>query len=219
MISPSGKESVLHSFTGFQGGVNPKCTLIRDSAGNLYGTTYLGGNFNHGTVFKLNPATMLTPAKKETILYDFGETNEDGQKPNADLVLDSSGNLYGTTEEGGSTGSGTVFELTKVGLETVLYSFGTAVHDDGIVPSAGVVRDSSGNLYGTTFTGGKYGFGTIFKLSPSNVETVLHSFAGSNGNDGRGPAAVLLLDAKGNLYGTASLDGAHGEGIVFRLIP
>ena len=150
-------ESVLYSFGTGIDGQNPYAGLIQDASGNLYGTTLYGGTNNLGTVFK------VTPAGVETVLYSFG-TGTDGQYPRAGLIQDASGNLYGTTFEGGTNGLGTVFKVTPVGVETVLYSFGAGI--DGQYPYARLIQDASGNLYGTTFQGGTNGLGTVFKISP-----------------------------------------------------
>jgi uncharacterized repeat protein (TIGR03803 family) len=213
----SGFVQVLHSFTGGADGANPVSGLLRDPAGNLYGTTVNGGASNAGTVFKLDPSGA------ETVLYSFtGGT--DGGNPAAGLVQDAAGNLYGTTAEGGDTscfkpsGCGTIFELDKAGLETVLHSFTGA--PDGEFPGAGLVRDTAGNLYGTTTNGGAgtlcvSSCGTVFKLDSTGTETVLYRFTG--GADGGNPDAGLVRDAAGNLDGTTIGGGAHNDGTVFEL--
>ncbi len=163
-ITPSGQETILHSFGGVSGdGQTPQAGLIMDTSGNLYGTTQYGGsNNNEGTVFK------ITPSGQETILYSFGGVSGDGQNPQAGLIMDTSGNLYGTTYGGGAYSStysgGTVFKVTPNGQETVLYSFG-GVSGDGQNPQAGLIMDTSGNLYGTTYSGGSNNSGTVFKLT------------------------------------------------------
>src|SRR5439155_2369757 len=174
--------------------------LIRDSAGNLYGTTCCGGTFNYGIVFKVDTSG------NETGLYSF-TGGADGASPlYVALLRDGAGNLYGTTQNGGDTscdppyGCGTVFKLDSAGNETVLYSFvgGT----DGQYPLAGVIRDASGNFYGTTSRGGSAGAGTVFKLNPrTGKETVLYTFQ-SGPTDGDAPYAGLVMDSTGNLYGT-----------------
>ncbi len=205
-------DTVMHSFGNGNDGQNPVANLISDSAGNLYGTTSVGGMYAKGTVFEVSPNGA------ETILHSFGNGN-DGQMPFGNLVFDSSGNLYGTTSAGGANGMGTVFELSPNGAETVLYSFGSG--GDGQNPYAGLIFDTSGNLYGTTLNGGTYGGGTAFELSPNGAggwtETVLYSFG--NGNDGRNPYAGLIFDSAGNLYGTTSAGGTSGKGTAFELSP
>ena len=161
-LSSAGKESVLHSFKGGDDGSAPSNSgLIADVAGNLYGTTFNGGgSAGDGVVFK------LTPDGIESVLHAF--KGDDGSNPNAGVIADSAGNLYGTTIGGGDHGTGTVFKLTPDGKETVLHSFAysdTIVSTDGVGPSAGLIADSSGNLYGTTENGGLSGAGTVFKLT------------------------------------------------------
>ena len=145
---------------------------------------------------------------------------KDGANPLADLVIDTNGNLYGTTLKGGASGKGTVFEVTANGSETVLYNFCSQPGcRDGSSPKAGLILDTNGNLYGTTYYGGaKRGRGTVFELSASGTETVLHSFS-ANGTDGYNPVAGLVMDDKGNLYGTTLVGGANKGGTVFEVTP
>jgi uncharacterized repeat protein (TIGR03803 family) len=216
-VNTRGEVRVLHNFTGGTDGAKPEASLIMDVAGNLFGTTAAGGAAGAGTVFK------VTAKGRETVLYSFiGST--DGASPQAALVTDAAGNLYGTTSAGGSASNGTVFKLAapkKQGRkwrETVLYSFGQGT--DGAIPMAGVTFDASGNLYGTTSAGGTYGNGTIFQLKPSQsgwTENLLHNFQGYW--DGAIPYAGLILDQSGNLYGAAALAGPGGGGTVFELAP
>lgn len=216
-VDASGTETVLHSFNGdgtdgFQpfGGF-----LLRDSEGNLYGTTELGGSMGVGTVFKLDPSG------NETILHAFSFSGGDGIVPYGSLIRDTAGNLYGVTNEGGDfscfggSGCGVVFKLDASNNETILYTF-TGSGGDGEIPGGGLVRDSAGNLYGTTNSGGNSYAGTVFKLDTSNTETILHSFSVS---DGRFPDLGLVRDSKGNLYGTAQYGGAFGGGVVFKVTP
>jgi uncharacterized repeat protein (TIGR03803 family) len=203
VTEPSAKPSykVLYSFKNSPDGANPWADLIRDSAGALYGTTYLGGADN-GTVFKLDRDD------KESVLFSFPNDllGAAGQTPFASLVMDHSGNLYGTTAAGGASGNGTVFKISKNGVETVLYSFQGS--PDGQLPASGLLRDAAGNLFGTTAGGGASGNGTVFQLDPSGKETVLYSFAG--GSDGSAPYGNLIQDSAGNLYGTTSAGGGSG---------
>ena len=152
--------TVLHSFSGGTDGAYPQAGLVMDKAGNLYGTTFNGGSSGCGTVFKVDTTG------NETVLHSFTNcfTNSDGGEPYAGLVRDKAGNLYGTTVIGGSSGSGTVFKVDTTGKETVLYSFTNS--DVAAEPYAGLIRDKAGNLYGTTYTGGSHGYGTVFKLIP-----------------------------------------------------
>jgi uncharacterized repeat protein (TIGR03803 family) len=213
-VDPTGKETVLHSFPATEGdGIQPYAGLRRDKEGNLYGTTYGGGStactFGCGTVFKIDRNGVYT------ILYSFTGTGGDGQWPSSRLIGDGTGNFYGTTVGGGTYGYGTVFKLnTVINEETVLYSF-TDVFGDGKNPLAGLVRDANGNLYGTTYEGGAYNHGMVFKLATTGKETVLHSF---NGKGGTTPFyGDLVLDKLGNLYGTTQNGGALNIGVVFKI--
>jgi uncharacterized repeat protein (TIGR03803 family) len=198
--------TVLHSFTGGPDGANPYAGLIRDGAGNLYGTTAFGGASGAGVAFK------LTPTGTYTVLYSF-TSGPDGAVPYAGLIRDAAGNLYGTTAGGGTVPDpgcygndfspcGVVFKLSPAGTEAVLHNF---VGTDGANPYAGLVRDEGGNLYGTTSLGGASGrcrvaqnefstCGTIFKISATGTEAVLYSFTG--GMDGAEPYAGLLRDGE-----------------------
>jgi len=219
-------ESVLYDFCSLSNcddGEIPQAGLVRDASGNFYGTTQAGGAFNQGTAFKLSSNGTFI------LLHTFGSTASDGTAPEAPLILDSRGNLYGTTNSGGAHGKGTVFKLTPGGAETILYNFcstGGTKCTDGSFPAAGLLRDKHGNLYGTTSTGGVYGLtltkGVVFKLSPNGTETVLHSFG--NGDDGSTPMAGLIMDSAGDFYGTTMWGGnyntcAEGCGTVFKLTP
>jgi hypothetical protein len=241
-LSPPAKKdgqwtySILYSFQGGKDGQYPVQNLTLDTAGNLYGATIYGGGFQGtcnapfylycGTVFELRPPTKKSGQWKEKVLYRFkgvesGQQSGDGANPNGGLVLDSKGAIYGTTYFGGNnqkgiceggvggTGCGMVYKLTppvsKGGTwtKTVLHLFNA---QDGANSAAGVVFDGTGNLYGTTFAGSN-GSGLAFELKkPSGsvhswTETVLHAF--SDGDDGANPAAGLIFDVRGDLYGTA----------------
>jgi uncharacterized repeat protein (TIGR03803 family) len=217
-LDPLGNESVLYNFTGGADGGKPQAGLLQASGG-FYGTTYSGGAFGQGVVFKLKGTV-------ETVLHSFGGV--DGSHPTAALIHDSAGNMYGTTSNGGATGFGTVFKLTTTGTETVLYSFTGGT--DGKFPEGRLVRDTSGNLYGTTSEGGvvncknfTVGCGVVFKLDATGAETVLYSFGGTS--DGAEPRAGLIRDSAGNLYGTTYAGGATncpfrgsaGCGVVFKV--
>ena len=229
-LTPEGKETVLYSFCARDNcpdGYDPSSGLVLDQEGNLYGTTQYGGAHGAGIVFK------VTPKGKETVLYSFCAQNNcaDGAQPMAGLVFDQKGNLYGSTVEGGVVkncynGCGVVFRLTPKGKETVLYNFCTQNNcADGRNPVAGLVFDPNGNLYGTTGLGGAHGVGgVVFKLTPKGKETVLYSFcAQTNCADGSYPAAGLIFDTKGNLYGTTEGGGINRSpyefGVVFKLTP
>jgi uncharacterized repeat protein (TIGR03803 family) len=153
-----------------------------------------------------------------SVLYTFTGAGGDGCGPEAALVRDSSGNLYGTTVFGGASGAGTVFELTSGGQEKVLYSF-TPSTGDGSYPFGRLVLDSLGkNLYGTTPNGGAFAHGVAFKVTTGGQETVLYNFSGA-GADGSSPSGELLVDSQGNLYGTTTSGGSNGYGMVFKITP
>jgi len=217
-LSPSGTETVLHSFCqqmGCPDGYYPQAGLVMDTNGNLYGTTLYNGAYGGGTVFKISSDGTATT------LYNFCTATgcKNGRYPQAGLILDTNGNLYGTTYGGGAYGKGTVFELSPSGAETVLHSFcARAGCPDGSHPRADLVMDTAGNLYGTTYDGGTNSVGTVFKLSPNGTETVLHSFA-ANGSDGTHPYAGVVMDTMGHLYGTTYSGGANGYGTVFKVTP
>jgi uncharacterized repeat protein (TIGR03803 family) len=215
--------AVLYTFGGPPGdGANPQASMITDATGALYGTTLSGGQSNAGTVFKLTPVAGGTWT--ETVLYSFTGGN-DGRWPTSNLLFDASGALYGVTQFGGLNNSGTVFKLTPpstVGAgwtETVLHAF--AGGSDGAGPLAGLIFDGSGALYGTTPTGGANNQGTIFKLTPPAAaggawtESILWNFTG--GNDGSFPGnGGLVADTSGALYGTTYQGGAYGGGTIYQ---
>jgi uncharacterized repeat protein (TIGR03803 family) len=212
-------ETLLHSFSGTDG-VNLQAGVIFDTAGNLYGATVGGGAASAGTVFRLAPPAQGQTAWTLTTLFSFNGGST-GYTPTGTLIIDKSGNIYGTTVNGGTYGNGIAYELSAPGgggtpwNEIVLQSFtGT----NGIHPYAGMVADSSGNLYGTTVAGGATGNGTVFKLTPpgTGTETVLLSF---NGTDGNYPFPNLAIDAHGNLFGATGGGGKSGYGTVFELVP
>jgi uncharacterized repeat protein (TIGR03803 family) len=218
-------ETVLHSFgcCGTDGGGPVLANLVVDAAGNIYGTTPNGGAYGSGVVFELIPNNGQWTEK---ILHNFGK-GKDGRHPQAGLIFDTAGNLYGTTGRGGAYSYGTVFELVPANggwTEKVVYSFGNFNY--GRRPWGSLIFDADGNLYGTTQYGGVNDFGTVFELIPSNggwTEKVLHSF-NNNGKDGVFPNCRLTLDKSGNLYGTTSSGGTiscgtYGCGIVFELTP
>jgi uncharacterized repeat protein (TIGR03803 family) len=207
-LDSAGNESVLYNFTGKKDGDSPQYGVVLDSAGNLYGTTVVGGASKLGVFFKLDRNNH------ETVLHSFG-TGLDGRYPTGDLFADSAGNFYGTTDTGGDHNWGTVFRLDQNGTETVLYSFKGS--PDASNPRTTLIRDSAGNFYGLTVQGGPSpGWGTIFKLDPSGTETVLYNFAA--GKDGRYPFGGLVRDSLGNFYGTTSGGGnVRDEGTIFKL--
>ena len=227
-VTLSGSETVLYSFAGSSDGSSPLGHLVADEAGNLFGTTAIGGGNGCsgqgcGTIFK------LSSTREETVLYRFAG-GVDGSFPSP-LIADEQGNLYGMTGFGGGLGScsgggcGTVFKLDTAGTKTVLYAF--AGGSDGGAPRGGsLLLDSSGNLFGVTEFGGSGFDGTVFKLSPNGDGTyskkTLHRFGG--GSDGIDPITTLISDAAGNLYGTTTSGGAGCTspptcGTVFKLSP
>ena len=265
-LGNTGQESVLYNFKGSDGdGDVPDSMSFRDAAGNLFGTTFQGGAYSFGTVFKLDtlgaetivydfcretPCTKgaypggVIPGKNGSmygityaggnfsceitgcgtvfkinqygdlsLLHAFGGADGDGQNPNPGLVLDESGNVYGTTMWGGTDGRGVVFKMTSGGNETVEYSFQGAA--DGEYPNGGLVMDGEGNLYGTANQGGAYNYGTVFKITASGEFTVLYSFPG--GVSGANPYANLTLNQQGNIFGVTAAGGVHNYGIIFEL--
>jgi uncharacterized repeat protein (TIGR03803 family) len=219
-VNALGKETVLHRFTGGSDGCAPGA-LTADTNGNLYGVTGIGLCNGTGTLFELDTAGTFTT------LYEFG--GDVGYLPRS-LTFDTQGNLYGTAEDGGSNGDGTVFELSPgngTWTGRPLYAFcSLPLCADGDSPRGQLVRDANtGNIYGVTYDGDTFGNGTIFKLDPSGNETVLYSFTG--GSDGGFPFGGLVMDASGNLYGTAEGggdiscpgSGGVGCGVVFELTP
>lgn len=210
-VSPQGTYAILHYFVGGGDGLRPMAPLALDQQGNLYGTTELGGAFGEGSIFRITGGT-------ESVLHSFsatGAAKADGVFPEGGLVVDAQGNLYGTTYDGGAFHTGVVFKLSPEGTETVLHSFGG--NGDGIHTQAGLIIDGNGNLYGTSFQGGAFGAGIVYKLDSAGNETILHSFG--SGTDGTYPHAGLLMDSAGNLYGTTEQGGTNNGGTVFEVTP
>lgn len=210
--------NVLHAFGQLGDGVYPQAPVILDNAGNLYGTTEQGGTANQGTVFQMTPSPS---GWNETLLWSF-LGSPDGSTPLGGVVADAAGNLYGSTDSGGTSsncgsyGCGTVFAVSPANggwTESVLYSFGLSNPDSE--PLASLTMDAAGNLYGTTFLNP----GSVFKLTPTNggwVYTTLHEFQYS---DGANPTSTVAIDADGNLYGTTSGGGANSYGVVWEITP
>lgn len=211
-------ESVLHFFTDTPDGAIGFAGLVEGVDGNLYGGTVGGGTFGNGTIFRSTPSGSLT------VLYNF--TGNEGFGPTHSLILNRSGNLYGTSDGSGPLGHGTVYKLTPEGTLNTLYAFSGG--GDGGEPELSLIRDKSGNLYGTTQARGipncAYGWGgcgVVFKLAPDGTKSTLHSFTG--GQDGGQPFAGLIMDEAGNLYGTTVNGGSkkcnNGCGVVFKIAP
>jgi uncharacterized repeat protein (TIGR03803 family) len=206
-ITANGTESVIYNFQGgASDGAAPSGNLARDKAGNLYGTTQSGGTCqqysgNCGTVFKVDASG------RESLLYSFQPGTGDGQNPDSGVVLDSAGNLYGPAQ-GGQFQQGVIFKIDKTtGQESIFYQFGT-IPGDGINPFGSLVFDSEGNMYGVAQYGGSCssGGGTLFKITPSGVESTLHSFCVGDVN-GATPNGPVALDAAGNIYGVTQQGG------------
>ena len=203
-------ETVLHRFTGPDGASPLYGDLIFDQAGNIYGTTEDGGASGNGVVFKLSPSGG---GYTETVLHSFASSSN-GAVPAGGVIFDNAGNLYGTTQFGGTVNHGTVYELSPSGsgwTETVLSS----LENVGTQSLGGLIFDSAGNLYGTTSGGGPQNGGTVFELQPSNgswTDIEIQHFSGDGG-----PTGTLTMDAAGNLYGTA--ERVNSNGVVFKLSP
>ena len=205
-ITPSGTLTTLYSFCskgGCTDGTDPHAGLVQATDGNFYGTTYIGGAKNIGTVFKITPSGTLTT------LHSFDGT--DGESPVAGLIQSTDGNLYGTTPPGGAHGVGMVFKITPSGSLTTLYSFCSKIGcTDGEYPEAALVQDTNGTFYGTTRTGGAHFYGTIFSLSVG-----LGPFAETQPTSGKVGAAVKILGT--NLTGATSIT-FHGTAAVFKVV-
>ena len=204
-LDPSGNFTVLYGFTGGADGAYPYAGVTLDLFGNLYGTTYLGGADGAGVVFKLDRHDH------ESVLYNF-TGGSDGAYPNAGVVLDFFGNLYGNTSGGGSSGLGALFKLDHANHETALYGFPAT---DGSNPQAGVVQDAAGNLYGAASGGGLHGAGTVYKIDAASNYSTLYTFTG--GTDGGNPFGGVILGSDGNLYGVAGGAGAYNAGLLFKM--
>jgi len=214
---PAQTFTTLHNFDGTDGKV-PEAGLIQATNGTLYGTTGSGGANGDGTIFKIGPSGTLTT------IYSFCPPPNrctDGAYPFAGLIQATDGSFYGTTSEGGANSHGTVFKISPSGTLATLHSFCSETGcADGQYPSAGLVQAIDGNLYGTTYSGGANGYGTVFKISPSGTLATLHSFCSETGcADGQYPSAGLVQAIDGNSYGTTYSGGANGYGTVFKISP
>ncbi len=211
-LTPAGALKTQHSFgASTTDGAAPEAGLIQLSTGILYGTTFYGGAYTVGSVYKSDTTGNVTT------LYSF-VGNDDGRSPTAPLFLAADGNFYGTAYDGGPSGQGTVFQLTPAGALTTIYNFtnvnASEANTDGARPYAGLVQGTDSNLYGTTLYGGTDGYGTIFKITSAGVLTTLYSFTGP---DGAHPYAGLISDGAGTLYGVAHDGGPHDKGVVFKI--
>jgi uncharacterized repeat protein (TIGR03803 family) len=229
LVRPVHAQDLYLFGRNFYDGIEPYGGVMMDASGALYGTTFQGGTSDDGTVYRLTAPPAGKGHWVEQVLWNFGGVTGDGALPQGDLLMDSTGAIYGTTEHDGAFGYGTVYQLTPppagqtAWTESVLLSFSGI---DGNTPEAGLIKDAAGNLYGTTLQGGAgvyFDGGTVFELSPPVsgqtgwTEHVLYSFGTSLG-DGRGLECKLVMDAGGNLYGTTS-GGGSTYGTVFELSP
>jgi uncharacterized repeat protein (TIGR03803 family) len=208
-LTPGGVMTILYSFPGGRDGDHPEAGVIQANDGNFYGTAINYFENSDAMVFELTPEGILTK------VHSFASGRTDGVSPQGSLLLGSDGDLYGTTSAGGSNNLGTVFKVTPDGVETVLHDFGGSPAD-GAAPQFGVVQGADGNLYGTTSNGGTNGYGTVFKLTPDGVETVLYSFSGTG--DGAYPSTALVQSSNGTFYGGTSTGGVSaGSSTIFEL--
>ena len=207
-LDPAGQETVLYTFIGGADGANPEGGVVRDPAGNLYGTTLFGGADGQGIVFKVDPSGQ------ETVLHTF-TGGADGGGPTSGVVLDPAGNLYGTTPGGGPAGAGVVYMLNPSGQQTVLYGF--SGYGAPSTPFAGVTLDRAGNVYGVaanggiTSTGGA-GEGAVYKIDTAGNFSAIYTFTG--GADGGLPQSNVVLDSAGNVYGVT-----NAGGVVYKISP
>lgn len=209
-------ETVIHQLAGPpDDGSYPLSDVTFDQAGNLFGTTQSGGSDNDGIVFELTPSHGIWA---ESVLYTFTGGSDDGASPFSGMIFDTAGNLYGTTLYGGPQNAGTIFELSPTGSgwqKSTVYNFANGT--DGSFPAGGLVLDQFGNIFGTTAFGGANNGGTVFKLTPSNggwTFSTIFSFGGNYGS-----YDSLFVDSTDNLYGTTAGDGTYGKGSVFELTP
>jgi len=206
-MKPSGAVKVLHSFAN--DGVDGKQALsglTLASDGLLYGTTQKGGSNGQGTVYRISPSGNYS------VLHSFVGTGGAPAQPSAGLIQASDGNFYGTSYQGGSAGTGSIYRITPAGVVTVLHAFVVA---DGTLPTAGLVQASDGNFYGTTSAGGISGVGTAYKMTPAGVFSVLHNFEPVT--SGANPWAGLVQASDGFLYGVTGTGGPGGAGTLFKL--
>jgi len=208
-VDTTGNETVLHNFTGGSDGSIPIGGLMMDKAGNFYGTAG-GGTYNDGVVYKIDTKG------NETILHTFTGATNDGKYPTyTTVIMDAQGNLYGDTQEGGSAGEGILYKLNKSGHLTILHNFAGGT-TDGCNAMGVPLMDKEGNFYGITSSCGTSQYGTVWKVTKSGKETLLHSFAGG-ASDGQYPLSGVVMDAEGNLYGTTETGGASDLGTVYKV--
>jgi uncharacterized repeat protein (TIGR03803 family) len=221
-LDEGGTERIVHRFTAKTDGAYPYAGLTLDHAGHLYGTSTSGGDLHCGDVSKGCGTLFELHGSKGAVFHSFAGAPSDGNFPGYGAVLiDSSGNLFGTTGEGGTANYGTVYKVDRTGRYTVLYSF--SGKSDGCEPLGRLAADEAGNLYGAASACGDFGKGTIFKVNSTGSFTLLHTFNGAAG-DGNSPFGGVTRDRKGNLYGTTLFGGncspvEGGCGTVFKLGP
>jgi uncharacterized repeat protein (TIGR03803 family) len=206
--STAPQTQVLHSFGKETPVVVSPSGLVLGTDGNFFAIA-AGGAYNGGVIFKITPAGVVS------VLHSFDPSTGDGGEP-SELILASDGNLYGTTIGGGTKGWGTVFKMTPDGTESVLYSFKGYPNDPAY--ASGLFQASDGNFYGTSQFGGPDNKGTVFKVTPSGIETVLYSF-GAVANDPAGLFSALVEGDDGNFYGTSGFGGTNNDGAVFKITP
>jgi uncharacterized repeat protein (TIGR03803 family) len=222
-LTPSGTLTVLHSFCGGNGcgslatdGATPLGRLAIGPDGNLYGTTQTGGVYeglyNSGTIFRVS----LSGAYQLLHIFSGANGTGDGENPAAGLTLASDGNFYGTTQYGGTSGFGTIFKMSLAGTVIVLQSF-AQFDSDGAEPQGALIQASDGNLYGTCYSGGVNGWGTVFSISTSGVFKKLYDFTEATGNVGYLPKAGVIQASDGNLYGTTWDGGDFAAGAIYQL--
>lgn len=218
-IAPDGTMTVLHAFADSTEGYASYAPLMQASDGNLYGTTYQGGDKGYGVVFRVSLAGDFA------VLRSFGQNGQDASLPYTGLVQAPDGNLYGTTLRGGDNNQGTVYRISTSGDFAILHSFNGG---DGGNPEGKLIVGADGALYGTTLQGGDSNRGTVYRITTSGTLTTLYSFSDLGAFNSRGvatnstganPRAGLLLGADGNYYGTTYQGGASGYGTVFRMTP
>ena len=210
--------SVIYNFDDVHGAAEPVAGVVIDSAGNLYGTSLEGGDSDFGVVYELSPSSGGWSSR---VLHSFSAGYGDGGWPNAGLIMDAAGNLYGATAGGGSGYSGTAFELSPSGNN---WNYATICNLTGPGnlpgPRGSLVMDASGNLYGATYSAGAYGQGSVFKVVQSNGEWACYTIHDFNSpSDGANPIGDLMMDAHGNVFGTAWTGGPYGGGTVWEITP
>lgn len=225
-LTAGGVFSVQHDFgrTFNAEGASSIAALVQGPDGSFYGTAQSGGFTNNGTVFKIDAVGTVTNLHDFSV-RDASGNNADGVSPQAGLILGQDGNFYGTTHDGGVSGSGTIFKVTPAGEFTLLHSFtlrdDNFFNEDGATSSASLVQGADGSFYGTAILGGANGNGTIFKITPGGVFTTLYSFSALDDNfvnlDGRFPVAGLVQGKDGSFYGTTLQGGANGSGAIFKV--